>query len=326
MSVSRILICIIFVLINIKLTTSFILPGSSLRRKAHRIIYASSKEVTSEKVRADSKPIYPMEISTDTLILTNTFEESTSIMDTINLISSVSPITSYFQGYITNVTILEEVNYHKQVSIKTSIIEFMQNNWLVLGEIIVIILAKVNPNIGATGGPLRPELFISKLGVFFIFFINGIALSIKTSPDKMNSRFKLNALIQLFNFGFIPVFAKLFAKYYPEPSFREGLLVLSALPCTINICVAQTNAAGASMSTAIFNAIFSNVVGVLLTPLLAVWLLGTGQGVSLIGTLEKLGVLVIVPLALGQLSRRTPLLALSERVKTKSRTLSSLLL
>jgi len=52
------------------------------------------------------------------------------------------------------------------------------------------------------------------------------------------------------------------------------LLVLAALPCTINICVAQASAAGASMPTAIFNAIFSNVTGVFITPLLAVWLLG----------------------------------------------------
>jgi predicted Na+-dependent transporter len=35
------------------------------------------------------------------------------------------------------------------------------------------------------------------------------------------------------------------------------------------------------MGTAIFNAIFANVVGVFLTPLLAILLLGAGKGVSL---------------------------------------------
>jgi solute carrier family 10 (sodium/bile acid cotransporter), member 7 len=95
---------------------------------------------------------------------------------------------------------------------------------------------------------------------------------------------------------------------------------------TINICVAQTNAAGGSMTTAIFNAIFSNVVGVVLTPLLAVWLLGTGKDVSLLSTLRKLGAVVILPLAAGQLARRTPLLPYAEKFKAKSRTLSSCLL
>ena len=36
------------------------------------------------------------------------------------------------------------------------------------------------------------------------------------------------------------------------------------------------------MGTAIFNAIFANVVGVFLTPLLAILILGAGKGVSLL--------------------------------------------
>ena len=56
--------------------------------------------------------------------------------------------------------------------------KFLKGNWLVIGEVLVIMLAKMNPSFGATGGRLRPEFFISKLGVFTIFFINGIALSI----------------------------------------------------------------------------------------------------------------------------------------------------
>jgi SBF-like CPA transporter family (DUF4137) len=57
---------------------------------------------------------------------------------------------------------------------------FIKGNWLVIGEIMVIMLARLNPAFGATGGRLRPEFFVSKLGVFTIFFINGIALSIGT--------------------------------------------------------------------------------------------------------------------------------------------------
>eukprot|EP01035_Chromulina_nebulosa_P020491 gene20491-26585_t len=119
---------------------------------------------------------------------------------------------------------------------------------------------------------------------------------------------------------------KLLAPIYPEPLFRDGLLVLAALPCTINICVAQASAAGASMPTAIFNAIFSNVSGVFITPLLAVWLLGAGKGVSLFNTLRKLGNIVILPLILGQLARRTPLLNVANKISNQTRTISSSLL
>ena len=204
--------------------------------------------------------------------------------------------------------------------------KFLKGNWLVIGEVMVILIANRWPTFGATGGPLRPEFFISKCGVFTIFFINGLALSIQSSPEEVQTATKTNTMIQLYNFAFIPIMAKLLAPYYPEVAFRDGLLALSVLPCTINICVAQTLAAGGNMGTAIFNAIFANVMGVFLTPLLAVWIMGTGKGVSLLSTLKKLGNVVIVPLVIGQICRYTPIGKFAEKMSGYSRTLSSLLL
>ena len=101
------------------------------------------------------------------------------------------------------------------------LVGLVKSNWLVLGEILVIILAKYNPALGATGGILRPEITISKIGVFTIFFINGVALSLGGgSPAEISTATKTNVLIQGFNFGFIPLVVKLLAKYYPEPAFR----------------------------------------------------------------------------------------------------------
>lgn len=55
------------------------------------------------------------------------------------------------------------------------------------------------------------------------------------------------------------------------------------------MCISQTQASGGDLLTAIFNAVLGNFVGVFLTPILAVLLLGAGQGVSLVSTLKKLG-------------------------------------
>ena len=57
---------------------------------------------------------------------------------------------------------------------------------------------------GKTGGPLKPEFFVSKLGVLMIFFVNGIQLSIGSTSD-LKATFKLNAFIQSYNMLFIPV-------------------------------------------------------------------------------------------------------------------------
>ena len=219
---------------------------------------------------------------------------------------------------------LDVSNDKKKIKTLQVILSFLYNNWLVLGEVLVIYLAKQNPHFFKSGGALRPEFWISKVGVFVIFFINGIALSIST--DDLQSAGKTNAIILSYNFAFLPLFAKAFSQFYPDPAFRDGLLVLSVLPTTINICVAQTLAAGGNMSTAIFNAIFANVLGVFLTPMLAVTLLGTGGGVSLLSTLKQLGNVVITPLVIGQILRRTPIGSFAQRVSAYSRTLSSCLL
>lgn len=199
-------------------------------------------------------------------------------------------------------------------------------NWLILGEVAVIIAAWLNPALGATGGPLRPEVTISKLAIFIIFFINGIALELAGNPEQVAKSAKSNLFIQLFNFGFIPVIVKFLAPLYPNKEFVDGLLLLGCLPCTINISVAQTLSAGCDMGTAIFNAIFGNVVGVFLTPLLSIAMLGASSSVSLLGTLRKLGGIVILPLALGQMARFTKLRVIAEKYSRQSRNFSSCLL
>ena len=207
-----------------------------------------------------------------------------------------------------------------------SILSFLRNNWLALGEVLVIYLAKKWPTFGCTGGPLKPEFFINKLGVFIIFFINGLALSLKSDPSEIGAVTKTNAMIQLYNLVFIPIFAKIFAPMYPNKAFVDGFLVLSVIPTTINICVAQTSAAGGNMGTVIFNAIFGNMLGVVFTPMLAVAILGAGQAVSLFDTFYKLGGLVVLPMVLGQFFRRTPLVNLAEKNRDASRLFGSMLL
>ena len=69
------------------------------------------------------------------------------------------------------------------------------------------------------------------------------------------------------------------------------------------------------MATAIFNAIFGNVMGVFLTPILSIWLLGGGKGVSLLNTLNSLGGVVILPLILGKLMMMVMIMMILMRMK-----------
>ena len=207
-----------------------------------------------------------------------------------------------------------------------SLRNLLKEHWIVIGEVLVIIVAYQWPSFGITGGLLRPEFFVSKCGVCAIFFINGLSLSIHSSPEDFLTATKTNTMIQLYNFAFIPLMAKLLVPHYPEVAFRDGLLALSLLPCTINVCVVQTLAAGGNVGTAIFNAIVSNVVGMLLTPLLSIWIMGAGMGVSFVMISKKLGNVIILPLLIGHVCRYTPIGKIAERVSGCTRTISSLLL
>lgn len=214
-----------------------------------------------------------------------------------------------------------------QPEFSSRLLSFMKDNWLVIGELLVIVAAKINPNIGRTGGILRPEFTINKIAVATIFFINGILMSpVSSTPEGSEAATKFNTLIQLFSFGFIPLVAKLLVPLYPDKSLRDGLLVLACLPTTISVCISQTQASGGDMTTAIFNAIFANTIGVFITPLLTIAMLGAGQGVSLIQTLKKLGSIVILPMIVGQLLRNTPVINFAEKLRKYSRSFSSFLL
>ena len=79
---------------------------------------------------------------------------------------------------------------------------------------------------GKTGGPLKPEFFVSKLGVLMIFFVNGIQLSIGSTSD-LKATFKLNAFIQSYNMLFIPVHSS-------HILFAKGLKMASSIVFTVS--------------------------------------------------------------------------------------------
>lgn len=86
-------------------------------------------------------------------------------------------------------------------------------------------------------------------------------------------------------------------------TLRAGLLAMSALPTTVNMCVALTRSAGGNEALAIFNAVIGNVLGVVVTPPLLLLLLGASADISIVDAMTKLTKKVVVPLVVGQLVR-----------------------
>lgn len=186
-------------------------------------------------------------------------------------------------------------------------------NWFVLSQFLCMGLAYLNPSIGRTGGVLKPEITVSKLGVSLIFFFNGLKISAEQLKEA-SSDLRINFLVLFYNLVFIPLVTRfLVAPFIPSELLRNGIIALSVLPCTINVCVTMTQAAKGNVSSAIFNAVVGNLVGVVWSPIIIYYLLGGagsaagGSGLSLLDTLTKLGSVVLVPLLAGQLLRLFPI-------------------
>ncbi|CAN0101123.1 unnamed protein product, partial [Laminaria digitata] len=155
-------------------------------------------------------------------------------------------------------------------------------------------------------------------GVSFVFFLIGLTIQLgELAGAALNVR--LNVLIQAFSLGVLPAvglgLARVLAAGGMHPALADGVLILMALPTTVNMCVILTQSAEGNTAAAAFNAVLGNLLGVIVTPALLLLLIGRrlDMAPSLLATFRKLGVKVVLPLALGQLARFTPLRKLHER-------------
>ncbi len=183
---------------------------------------------------------------------------------------------------------------------------FLKKNWFMLAMPIAVVFAWIYPEGGASGGIFRPEI-TTKLSVAVVFFIQGLTLPGKALMDGA-SQGRLHLGVQGFCFlGFPLVGLTLdaLAGSVLPPDLRLGFLFLCVLPSTIVMAVVLVTLARGDVGAAIFNAVLSNVMGVFLTPLWVTWLMQiSGESQSLGNVLREVSLLLLVPLAAGQIARR----------------------
>ena len=139
-----------------------------------------------------------------------------------------------------------------------------------------------------------------------IFLIGGLTL--RTGQlGRAAAHGRLHALTQGISLGLIPLLfvaldAPLAAAGLAQ-SLRDGLIVLACVPTTVTSCVVYTRLAGGNEAAALFNATLGNLLGILVTPQLLLWLLGRTAGVDALVIVTKLGLMVVLPVLVGQLLR-----------------------
>lgn len=175
--------------------------------------------------------------------------------------------------------------------------------WLLLA----VILAVLFPAFGSKGGLLYPE-FSTNIGVWLIFFLQGIALPTSELTSGYSPK-RLHAFVLSWNYIIFPIVVGvlLLPLSLAVPNeLRLGFWLLAILPTTVSSAVVFSTVSKGNTSNAIFSTVFSNLLSVLLVPAVAVAYLSVESGVSLSLSplFSKLFLLIVAPLILGQLVRK----------------------
>lgn len=178
-------------------------------------------------------------------------------------------------------------------------------DWFMGGMVAAVGLAWLFPGPGAAGGWMHPEL-LNNLGVALVFFLNGVTLSF-ADMKAGTLRWPVHLVVQASIFLVFPLVGlgllALTGRWLPA-GLEEGFFYLCVLPSTVSSSVALTTAARGNVPAAVFNATLSSLLGVLFTPLWVSWRLHAGGAeVHLGGVVLDLVVWLLLPLALGQVSR-----------------------
>ncbi|MBB1513079.1 MULTISPECIES: bile acid:sodium symporter family protein [unclassified Tessaracoccus] len=179
---------------------------------------------------------------------------------------------------------------------------------LKVDPILVIILGTLALGLllPVSGRPAEILDLVTRVGVFVLFFGYGARLSAaETRSGLKNWRLHLAILsttFVVFPLLAVPVLA--IPDAVLSAPIRVGLIFLCLVPSTVQSSITFTSLAGGNVAAAMVSATASNVLGVVITPLLAIVFIPTASGGS-IGFEQVWGVVVqlLLPFVLGQLSR-----------------------
>ncbi|MGW0577558.1 bile acid:sodium symporter family protein [Streptomyces sp. NPDC002920] len=146
----------------------------------------------------------------------------------------------------------------------------------------------------------------STAAIAFLFFLYGARLSTREALDGLR-HWRLHITVLACTFVVFPLLGLAARGLVPvvltHPLY-QGLLFLTLVPSTIQSSIAFTSIARGNVPAAICAGSFSSLVGIVVTPLLAAALLGSGGGGFSADSLVKIVLQLLVPFVAGQLARR----------------------
>ena len=170
-----------------------------------------------------------------------------------------------------------------------------------LALIATVLAASIFP---ARGEGAKILAIVTDLAIGMLFFLYGARLTTKTILQGV-AHWRLQALVLASTFVLFPLIGKgllAVAGNWLTSPLAMGLMFVCVLPSTVQSSIAFTSIARGNVPAALCCASLSNLLGVVLTPLLTAFLLKTNSTVSF-DTLRDICLQLLLPFGLGQLAR-----------------------
>jgi len=150
---------------------------------------------------------------------------------------------------------------------------------------------------------------IANAGIVLLFFLHGAKLSREAIASGAGN-WRLHLAVLAMTFGVFPLLGiGIGAIPGVPPLVATGMLFLALLPSTVQSSIAFTSIAGGNVAAAVCSASFSNLIGMVLTPLLAALLIGSASGGGAgpwgvdLAAVEKILAQLLLPFVAGHLLR-----------------------
>lgn len=174
---------------------------------------------------------------------------------------------------------------------------------LLIGLAVTVVLAALLPARGSAG---HAASIAAEVAIALLFFLYGLRLSPQQAWHGVR-QWRLHLLVLAATFVLFPLLGLAARALVPSVltlDLYRGVLFLCLVPSTLQSSVAFTSIARGHVSAAIVSASLSNLLGIVLTPLLVVLLMNTGGAIRVDGgALRDILVQLLLPFGAGQLAR-----------------------
>src|SRR5690554_5256938 len=168
----------------------------------------------------------------------------------------------------------------------------------------LVVLASVLP---VSGDAAVAADWLTNLAIALLFFLHGAKLPTQAVIAGL-THWRLHGLVFACTFLLFPAIG-LALRPLLEPmigtDLYRGMLYLCALPATVQSAIAFTSIARGNVPAAICSAATSSLLGIFVTPVLVLFMLGTAaQSLPLGDAIGKITLQLLVPFIAGQICRR----------------------